>query len=477
MVKNYIKGELKEAISGEYFDNYDPSTGRAYSIVPDSDSRDVQIAVDAAAGALSAWSVLSVEERARYLLKIADLMRRDFSELARAECVDNGKPLSLAKSVDIPRSIRNLEFFASIAQGFESQSHNTADFINYTLRSPVGVVAAISPWNLPLYLFTWKIAPALISGNCVVGKPSELTPVTAYLFSELCIEAGLPPGVLNIIHGYGYKAGKALVSHPEIRAITFTGGTKTGREIASVAVPEFKKLSLELGGKNPVIVFSDCDYDNMLKTTILSSFRNQGEICLCGSRIFIEKSIYEKFKNDFISEVRKLKVGDPLDPDTDQGAVISKEHMEKILAYIELARKDGGSILCGGNQFKLDGRCHNGWFIEPTVIEGLPYDCRVNQEEIFGPVVSLIPFESEDEVLMMANSTEYGLASVIWTENLSRAHRLSAKIQTGIVWVNCWMVRDLRTPFGGAKSSGIGREGGFEALRFFTEPKNVCVKL
>ncbi|MCX7877576.1 MAG: aldehyde dehydrogenase [Ignavibacteria bacterium] len=477
MVKNYINGELLEPLSGEYFDNYDPSVAKAYGIVPDSDERDVDMAAQAANNAFKEWSQIPAEERSGYFFKIISLMQRDFNELARAECVDNGKPFSLAKSVDIPRAIRNLEFFASIIQGFESQSHHTKEALNYTLRSPLGVVGAISPWNLPLYLFTWKIAPALISGNCVIAKPSELTPMTAYLFSELCIEAGLPKGVLNVIHGYGSKAGRAIVNHPDVKAITFTGGTKTGREIASSASGTFKKLSLELGGKNPVIVFHDCDYEKMLATTLLSSFRNQGEICLCGSRIFVHKDIYEKFKKDFTENTKKLKVGDPLEPDTDQGAIVSKEHMEKILSYIELAEKDGGRILCGGKRFTPEGRCREGWFVEPTVIEGLPYDCKVNQEEIFGPVVTLIPFETEEEVLNMANSTDYGLASVIWTENLSRAHRVASQIQSGIVWVNCWMIRDLRTPFGGVKSSGIGREGGYEAIRFFTEAKNICIKI
>lgn len=478
MVKNYINGELVEAVSGGYFDNFDPAVGEAYGIVPDSDERDIDLAVKAAESAFPLWSNTPPEERTKIMLKIASLIERDLAEFARAECIDNGKPLYLARTVDIPRAIKNFEFFASAIHGFASESHsmeNTA--VNYTLRTPIGVVGAISPWNLPLYLFTWKIAPALITGNCVVAKPSEITPMTAYLLSEACIEAGLPKGVLNIVHGYGHKVGKAISLHPGIKAITFTGGTKTGADIASVAAPMFKKLSLELGGKNPNIIFADCNYDKMLETTVQSSFRNQGEICLCGSRIFVEKPLYETFKNDFIERTKKLIIGDPLEQATDQGAIVSKEHMEKILSYIELAKTEGGTILCGGNRFTPEGRCQNGWFIEPTIIEGLPFNCRTNQEEIFGPVVTIMPFETEEEALMMANSTEYGLASIIWTENLSRAHRIAANIQTGIVWVNCWMVRDLRTPFGGMKSSGVGREGGTEALRFFTEAKNVCVKL
>jgi aminomuconate-semialdehyde/2-hydroxymuconate-6-semialdehyde dehydrogenase len=478
LVKNYINGKLVEAVSGQFFDNYDPSEGTPYDITPDSDERDIELAVKAGEKAFPLWSNTPVEERSSIMMKIASLIQRDIGEFARAECVDNGKPLSLAKTVDIPRAIKNFEFFASAIHGFSSESHqmeNTA--INYTLRSPIGVVGAISPWNLPLYLFTWKIVPALITGNCIVAKPSEITPVTAYLLSEMCIEAGLPKGVLNIVHGYGHKVGKAISSHPKIKAITFTGGTKTGADIASIAAPMFKKLSLELGGKNPNIIFADCNYEQMLETTVQSSFRNQGEICLCGSRIFVEKPIYEKFKKDFVEKTKKLKIGDPLQADTDQGAIVSKEHMEKILSSMKLAEDEGGKILCGGSRVELDGRCKNGWFMEPAIIEGLPNNCRTNQEEIFGPVVTLIPFDTEEEALMMANNAEYGLASIIWTENLSRAHRVAAKIQTGIVWINCWMVRDLRTPFGGMKNSGVGREGGMEALRFFTEPKNVCVKL
>lgn len=476
-IKNYINGAFLPPNSNNYFNNYNPSTGEVYSMIPDSTEEDVQLAVDSSKKAFPVWSELSAEKRSEYLLKIAEIINKYSEKLAVAETVDNGKPLWLSKSVDIPRAVKNFEFFASAIKHFSSEAHPTdKNTLNYTLRQPVGIIGAISPWNLPLYLFTWKIAPALAAGNCVIGKPSEITPMTSYMLSEICIEAGLPGGVLNIVHGYGYTAGKAVVSHPEIKAITFTGGTSTGREISKIASPMFKKLSLELGGKNPVIIFSDCRYDEMLETTVNSSFRNQGEICLCGSRIFIEKNLYKKFRDDFVKRVSQLTVGDPLLDSSNLGAIVSKQHFEKILYYIELAKTEGGKILCGGNPVKINGRCDGGWFIEPAVIEGLSSDCRTNQEEIFGPVVTIIPFENEEEVLQMANSTEYGLASVIWTENLSRAHNLSAKIKSGIVWINCWMVRDLRTPFGGVKNSGIGREGGLEALRFFTEPKNVCIK-
>jgi aminomuconate-semialdehyde/2-hydroxymuconate-6-semialdehyde dehydrogenase len=477
-INNYINGVLVEPVSKNYLNNYDPSTGQTYSLCPDSDERDVAAAVEAAQRAFPAWSTLPKENRSRLLLRISELIERDLDKLALSESIDNGKTVKLAAELDIPRASSNFYFFATAAMQFSSEAHTTENSaVNYTLRDPLGVVGCISPWNLPLYLFTWKIAPALAAGNCVVAKPSEITPMTAYMLSEICIEAGLPPGVLNIVHGLGPKVGAAISSHPDITAVSFTGGTKTGAEIARVAAPMFKKLSLELGGKNPTIIFADCNYDEMLNTTIRSSFSNQGEICLCGSRIYVERSLYERFKKDFVERVCKLKVGDPLLPESDQGAIVSKQHFEKLMYYLDLAKQEGGIMLCGGQAVKLDGRCKDGWFIQPAVIEGLPIDCRTNQEEIFGPVVTIAPFDSEEEVLSCANSTPYGLASVVWTENLTRAHRMAGTLKTGIVWINCWLLRDLRTPFGGMKNSGVGREGGYEALRFFTEPKNVCVKL
>jgi aminomuconate-semialdehyde/2-hydroxymuconate-6-semialdehyde dehydrogenase len=477
-IENYINGEFIAPISNQYIDNYNPATGEVYSYTPDSDEKDIDLAVEAAEKAVPNWSKTPAQERSRILLRIAELIDQNLDKLALAESVDNGKPVTLAKHVDIPRASSNFRFFASAIIHDSSESHIMEDTaINYTLRKPIGVAGCISPWNLPLYLFTWKIAPALAVGNCVVGKPSEITPMTAYLLSVICMEAGLPPGVFNIVHGYGPKVGTAISTNPKIPVISFTGGTKTGAEIAKAAAPFFKKLSLEMGGKNPNIIFADCKYEEMLQTTLQSSFSNQGEICLCGSRIFIERSIYNTFRNDFVARTKRLKVGDPESEDSQLGAVVSKAHMEKILSYVELAKQEGGTILCGGKQVKLNGRCQNGWFVEPTVIENLPYDCRTNQEEIFGPVVTLIPFDTEEQVLTYANSTQYGLAAIIWTEDLRRAHRIANQIESGIIWINCWMLRDLRTPFGGMKNSGLGREGGWEALRFFTESKNVCVKL
>ncbi len=476
-IRNYIDGNLIAPASGDYIDNYNPAVGEVYSLIPDSDSRDIDQAVIAAQKAFPAWSRLAINERAAHLLAVSEKILANLDRLALAESIDNGKPLWLAKSVDIPRAASNFQFFATAIQHFASEAHPMSDqAINYTLRNPIGVAGCISPWNLPLYLFTWKIAPALAAGNCVVAKPSEITPMTAALLSELCIEAGLPPGVLNIVHGYGQKVGAAISTHPDIPLISFTGGTRTGAEIARVAAPMFKKLSLELGGKNPNIIFADCNYEEMLTTTLRSSFSNQGQICLCGSRIYIERSLYERFKPDFLAAVQKLTVGDPLEDSSRLGAVVSEAHQEKILSYIALAREEGGTILSGGEAVTPAGRCKNGWFVAPTVIEGLSPSCRTNQEEIFGPVVTLTPFDDEAEVLSYANGTPYGLASILWTENLPRAHRIAGQLKSGIVWVNCWMLRDLRTPFGGVKNSGVGREGGWEALRFFTEPKNVCIK-
>lgn len=466
------------AKSGATLENIEPAKGKIYGTIPDSDATDVQSAVEAAEAAFPAWSKTPREERSRLMLKVAELIDQNLDRLAAAESKDNGKPLKLAKRVDIPRASANFRFFATAILHESSDFHQTdEEAINMTLRSPLGVVGCISPWNLPLYLFTWKIAPAIAAGNTVVAKPSEVTPMTAYLLSELCIEAGLPKGVLNIVHGLGPKVGQAMSEHPKIKAISFTGGTATGKQIAATAAPMFKKLSLELGGKNPNIIFADCDFDKALATTVHSSFANQGQICLCGSRIFIERAIYDKFKTAFIEKVKSLKVGPPEAEDTKVGAVVSEPHMNKVLSYIELAKEEGGTILFGGERVVLEGDFQSGYYIQPTIIEGLSYDCRTNQEEIFGPVVTLTPFDSEEEVLIMANTSQYGLSSTIWTTDLNRANRVAKQIQAGIVWVNTWLFRDLRTPFGGVKNSGVGREGGWAALDFFTEKKNVCIKL
>ena len=473
---NYIDGQLVPSKSDKWIENTEPATGQTYSLIPDSDHEDVELAFSSAEKAFKDWSQKPVQERADIMLRISSLIEENKSVLAEAESRDNGKPVGLANTIDIPRAASNMKFFATGILHYASESHQHNEVaINYTLRKPIGVVGCISPWNLPLYLFTWKIAPALAAGNTVVAKPSEITPMTAFLFSEICIEAGLPKGVLNIVHGYGPKVGAPITEHKGIKAISFTGGTKTGEQIAKVAAPMFKKLSLELGGKNPNIIFDDCNFDKAVSTSVLSSFANQGQICLCGSRIFVQEKIYEKFKAVFIKKVQNLTIGDPKKKDTKIGALVSKDHIEKVKSYIELAKKEGGTILTGGKAVKVEGRCENGFFLEPTVIEGLSYNCRTNQEEIFGPVVTLNSFKTEEEVLMYANSTPYGLSSTVWTENITKANRMSKALDAGIVWINCWLVRDLRTPFGGVKNSGVGREGGFNAFNFFTEQTNVCI--
>ncbi len=475
-ILNYIDGKLIKPLSSDFIDVYEPARGRIYAKAPDSNEEDVQHAVEAAGRAQKHWMNSSISYRYEMLMKVVAGIEKHFDALALAESKDNGKPLWLARKVDIPRAKSNFEFFATGIKHFATAAHEmNGAAINYTIRHALGTVGCISPWNLPLYLFSWKIAPALAAGNCVVAKPSEVTPMSAFLLSKICMEAGFPPGVLNIVHGLGHKVGAAITSHPDIKAISFTGSTQTGAAIAKTAAPMFKKLSLEMGGKNPNIIYSDCDFDKMLSVTMRSSFANQGQICLCGSRIFIEAPIYEKFKDAFVERTKKMKIGPPDDDATKVGAVVSLEHMNKILSYIELAKEEGGTILCGGHRVELNGEFENGYYVAPTIIEGLSHDCRINQEEIFGPVVTIMPFENEDEVLRYANSTDYGLSATLWTSNLQRSQRMAAKLDAGIVWINTWLLRDLRTPFGGVKDSGVGREGGWDALHFFTEPKNICI--
>jgi aminomuconate-semialdehyde/2-hydroxymuconate-6-semialdehyde dehydrogenase len=478
-ITNFIDNKDCIPVSGMWLDNYEPATGQIYGEIPDSNADDVERAYQAAERAFKSWSETTVDERSKIMSRIADLIEENLDRLAAAESKDNGKPLWLAKAVDIPRAASNFRFFAHAITQYASNAHETTgkSTMNFTLRQPVGVVGCISPWNLPLYLFTWKIAPAIAAGNCVVAKPSEVTPATAFLLGEIVREARLPAGVLNIVHGTGPSCGQAIVSHPQIKAISFTGGTTTGEHIARTAAPMFKKLSLELGGKNPNLIFADCDYDKMLRTTLRSSFANQGQICLCGSRIFIERSIYDQFKTDFVSAVEKMKVGHPEDPEVKLGAVVSEAHRDKIEEYIAFAKANlkEYTLLSGGDRVDVKGY-ENGYYLSPTVIEVKSNDCKLNQEEIFGPVVTIMAFDSEEEAVGLANGSTYGLSATIWTSNLSRSMRLSKNVQSGIVWINTWLNRDLRTPFGGMKNSGVGREGGFEALNFFTEAKNVCIE-
>jgi len=493
-LQNFINGRFVPAKSGKTIKVFEPATGQEYATVPDSDASDINDAVKAAATAFPAWRELSVSDRAKHLNRLADAIDANLESLARAESIDTGKPLSLARAVDIPRAAANLRFFAGAALYTASECHDFdgggvppsqggGKSLNYTLRRARGVAGLISPWNLPLYLLTWKIGPALATGNTAVCKPSEVTPRTACMLAELARDIGLPPGVLNIVHGGGAGAGGSIVTHPDVPTISFTGSTSVGRWIAREAGPMLKRISLELGGKNPLIVFDDVPLDGpdgAIAIAARAAFLNQGQICLCGSRILVHTSRFEAFVNGLAQAALSMRNGDPLELTTQQGAVVSKVHLQRIAAYVDLARKLGGRVHCGGQSpapAMLPERCRNGWFYEPTVITGLGQDCRVIQEEIFGPVVTVQSFESDDEAIALANGTEYGLASVILTSNGTRAHRVAAAINSGIVWVNCWLVRDLRTPFGGMGQSGLGREGGNEALRFFTELKNVCVRV
>ncbi len=475
---NSIDGAFVGPATGEWIDVYEPATGKVYAQAPASDARDIDLAVAAATRAFPAWAATPANERSRLMLRLADLIDRDCESLARAESIDTGKPISLARRVDIPRAAANVRFFATAILHDSSDAYHTdGQALNYTLRKPRGVAGLIAPWNLPLYLLTWKIAPAIATGNTCVAKPSEVTPMTAHLLGILITEAGLPPGVVNIVHGDGANAGAALVEHPDVPTISFTGSTRVGSWIASRAGERLKRVSLELGGKNPNIIFADADLEQSIPTAAAAAFTNQGQICLCGSRILVERSIHDEFIERFIRHAKKLRPGDPSDEATQFGALTSEPHLQKVESAVGQARRAGGKILCGGARTELAGRCESGWFYPPTVIAALAPDCPVQQEEIFGPVVTVTPFDSNDEAVSIANSTPYGLAAMVWTRDITRAHKTAARLDAGIVWINCWMLRDLRTPFGGAKQSGVGREGGSDALRFFTEPTNVCVRL
>ncbi|CAH3158301.1 unnamed protein product [Pocillopora meandrina] len=482
VLQNFIGGKFVPCTN--HIDSYDPSTGRVHCKVPDSTEKEVDLAVKAANEAFESWSVTTPEYRAGIMRKIADLIEAQLDEFAEAESKDQGKPVLLAKTIDIPRACHNFRFFAStiIRSSVENQTSvlENVGALNYTIRSPIGVAGLISPWNLPVYLLTFKIAPAIAAGNTVVCKPSEMTSVTAWMMAKVLNEAGLPPGVVNLVMGTGPKAGAAIVRHPDVPVISFTGSTVTGQVITEMTAPFYKKTSLELGGKNAAIIFDDADLEKSIATTVRSSFANQGEICLCTSRVYVQKGVYDQFLEGFVERTRQLKVGSPKDPTTNVGALVSKEHLAKVLGYVKLAVNEGGEIVCGeGKDYPLElpSPHTQGYFMRPTVITGLSDNTRCMQEEIFGPVVAIVPFENEEEVIKRANGVKYGLAAVIWSENLSRTHRVSKRLQAGTVWCNCWLVRDLNMPFGGFKASGVGREGAKESYEFYTEVKTVCVKM
>jgi aminomuconate-semialdehyde/2-hydroxymuconate-6-semialdehyde dehydrogenase len=478
VLSNFIAGSFQPAASGQTIDDMSSVTGERLCTIPRSDAQDVDDAVIAAKAALQGdWGQSTVAERADLLEAIADVIESRLEELAALESRDTGKPFRLAATVDIPRAISNFRFFASAVRQHSDGFQEMAGALNYTLRRPCGVVGLITPWNLPLYLLSWKTAPALAMGNSIVAKPSEITPMSATVLAEILHEVGLPAGVFNLVHGLGPEVGQAIVEHPGVSAISFTGGTQTGAIVGATASQRFKKLSLELGGKNPTVVFADCDMDLTIEGAARAAFANQGQVCLCGSRLLVEQSIYAEFMARFVARVEQMKVGDPADPDTDMGAVISLAHRDKVEGYLTLAAEEGGIVLTGGTRPDLPAPLDRGAFITPAVIDGLTQECRTVQEEIFGPVVTAQPFADEDEAIALANGVQFGLAASVWTRDLSRAHRVSAALDVGMVWVNTWLLRDLRVPFGGVKASGVGREGGDLSLHFFSEAKNVCVKI
>ncbi len=475
-IQNYINGEFINSVNNEVIKNYNPAIGEEIATIPKSSSKDIQNAVNACEKARYSWSKLSINERAKWLDKIANELEKRFEDVSKLESIDTGKPITLARTVDATRSVSNFRFFANLARNMKENQFEMSDAINNVINKPVGIAGLITPWNLPLYLLSWKVAPALVMGNCIIAKPSELTPMTANLLAEIIDYVGLPKGVFNLVHGYGNECGQALVEHPEINLISFTGGTETGKIVAKSAAPMFKKISLELGGKNATIILKDADIKSNIKNIAKSAFLNQGQVCLCGSRILVHESIYSSFLDELLKYVSTMKIGDPLNEDTQLGSLISNEHREKVESYIKLAIEEGGEIILGGGRPKLNEKFAKGAFLEPTIIIGLSHNSRTATEEIFGPVVTIHKFDEIDDAIDIANCTKYGLAASIWTQDKNLGESIAKRLDTGMVWINCWLHRDLRVPFGGVKSSGVGREGGLYSLQFFSELQNICTK-
>jgi aminomuconate-semialdehyde/2-hydroxymuconate-6-semialdehyde dehydrogenase len=473
-IQNFINGIFIDSSNNEIINNINPATGEQIATIPRSTSKDIELAVKASENASSSWSNLSVIDRAEWLEKIADELEKRFEDIAILESKDTGKPISLARNVDATRSVTNFRFFADLAKNTEKTQFQMNDAINNVINKPVGIAGLITPWNLPLYLLSWKVAPALVMGNCVIAKPSELTPLTANLLAEVISKIGLPNGVFNLIHGFGNECGQALVEHPQIGLISFTGGTDTGKIVAKTAAPMFKKLSLELGGKNATIILDDADIKTNMPQIVRTAFLNQGQVCLCGSRILVHESIYSDFLERFVDTVSSMKIGNPQDEDTELGALISIEHRKKVESYIKLASEEGGKIIFGGNRPDLGEKFAKGAFLEPTVIIDLNHNSKTATEEVFGPLVTIHSFKETDDAVKIANCTQYGLAASIWTNDITKGELLATKLDTGMVWINCWLHRDLRVPFGGVKNSGVGREGGLYSLEFFSELQNIC---
>jgi len=482
--KNFVNGSFIEGSSGRTFANVSPVDGRRLGVVHEASATDVDDAVQAARTALSGpWGTMTLSDRVAMLHAVAAEIDRRFDDFLAAEVADTGKPASLASHIDIPRGAANFRIFADVVKNVPSEffSMSTPDgegAINYALRRPKGVVAVICPWNLPLLLMTWKVGPALACGNTVVVKPSEETPATATLLGEVMNAVGVPHGVYNVVHGFGPdSAGEFLTTNPGVDAITFTGETKTGEAVMSAAAVGVRDISIELGGKNPAIVFADADLDAAIEGTMRSAFVNCGQVCLGTERVYVQRPIFDDFVARLRDGAEALSVGAPHDPDADFGPLISEEHRNKVLAYYDQAAAEGATVVTGGGVPKVAAGLEDGWWIEPTIWTGLPDDSAIVNEEIFGPCCHIRPFDTEDEVVALANDTNYGLCASVWTTNVSTAHRVAAKLEVGLCWINSWFLRDLRTPFGGSKASGIGREGGVHSLDFYTETSNVCLKL